>query len=104
MPVTSQQLYSAGHTDDLRQALVFITYLFPDAPLVGLGFSLGANVIVRYLAEEKDMSRLSAACVLSCVSRTVAKGWTCFNYHTASHGTLRRTQRRTSFSFRCSTI
>jgi predicted alpha/beta-fold hydrolase len=68
VPITSPQLYSAGHTDDLRQALFFINKLYPDAPLLGLGFSLGANVMTRYLAEEGTKSRLMSACALACVS------------------------------------
>lgn len=68
VPLTSGQLYSAGHTDDLRQALMYISNMFPDAPLLGIGFSLGANVIVRYLAEEGVHSRLRAGCALGCVS------------------------------------
>lgn len=65
--LTTGQLYSAGHTDDLRQALVYISQRYPVAPLYGLGFSLGANVMVRYLGEEGERSRLRAGCVLGCV-------------------------------------
>lgn len=67
MPLTSGQLYSAGHTDDLRQAVVYISQKYPRAPLLGLGFSLGANVMIRYLSEEGDKCRLRAACGLGCV-------------------------------------
>ncbi|KAL0946923.1 hypothetical protein HGRIS_013084 [Hohenbuehelia grisea] len=66
VPITSQQLYSAGHTDDIRQALMYIAHLYPKAPLLGVGFSLGANVVTRYIAEEGEQSRLSAACALAC--------------------------------------
>ncbi|TRM61226.1 hypothetical protein BD626DRAFT_631772 [Schizophyllum amplum] len=38
-PVTSQQLYSAGYTDDLRQEVLYIRHLYPNAPLLGIGFS-----------------------------------------------------------------
>ncbi|KAK0221491.1 AB-hydrolase YheT [Armillaria fumosa] len=55
-----------GPTDDLRQALLYISNHYPSAPLIGLGFSLGANIVLRYLAEEKELSRLSTACILSC--------------------------------------
>lgn len=68
VPVTSPLLYSAGHTDDTRQALMYIAKRYPKAPLLGLGFSLGANVVTRYLAEEGTQTRLHAACVLACVS------------------------------------
>ncbi|KAF5364641.1 hypothetical protein D9758_005639 [Tetrapyrgos nigripes] len=66
VPITSQQLYSAGYTDDLRTALMYISHQYPKAPLLGLGFSLGANIMVRYLAEEGEKSRLSAVCSLAC--------------------------------------
>jgi hypothetical protein len=68
VPMTSPLLYSAGHTDDTRQALMYIAQKFPKAPLLGLGFSLGSNVITRYLAEEGTQARLHAACALACVS------------------------------------
>jgi predicted alpha/beta-fold hydrolase len=45
--VTSPQLYSALHTDDLRQAVMYLSTLYPKAPFLGVGFSLGANVLVR---------------------------------------------------------
>jgi len=67
VPITSPQLYSAGHTDDLRQALFYISHRFPEAPLLGLSFSLGANVMTRYVAEEGEFSRLKSACILGCV-------------------------------------
>ncbi|KAF8959066.1 AB-hydrolase YheT [Flammula alnicola] len=66
VPLTSPLLYSAGHTDDTRQALMYIAQQFPKAPLLGLGFSLGSNVITRYLGEEGSQSRMHAGCVLAC--------------------------------------
>ncbi|KIY64253.1 AB-hydrolase YheT [Cylindrobasidium torrendii FP15055 ss-10] len=65
-PITGRQLYSAGWTNDIRQSLMFIQHKYPDAPLHGIGFSLGANVLVRYLAEEGDHSRLSSGVALAC--------------------------------------
>jgi len=66
VPITSQRFYSAGHTDDTRNALLYITNRFPKAPLLALGFSLGSNVITRYLGEEQANSRFHAACALAC--------------------------------------
>jgi uncharacterized protein len=68
VPITSPQLYSAGHTDDLRSALMYIAKLYPNAPLLGVGFSLGANILTRYIAEEGEHSRLASGCALACVS------------------------------------
>ncbi|KAF8521575.1 AB-hydrolase YheT [Hysterangium stoloniferum] len=64
--LTSAQLYSAGYTDDLRRALFYLSLKFPQAKMVGLGFSLGANVLTRYLGEEGENSKLISGCALAC--------------------------------------
>ncbi|KAL0577146.1 hypothetical protein V5O48_004860 [Marasmius crinis-equi] len=64
-PITSQRFYMAGETEDLRQALAYLSFKYPNAPLHGLGFSLGANMITRYVAQEGKNSRLWSACVLA---------------------------------------
>lgn len=44
-----------------------IAHKFPNAPLLGVGFSLGANVLTRYLGEEGEQSRVHSGCMLACV-------------------------------------
>ncbi|KAF8891543.1 AB-hydrolase YheT [Mucidula mucida] len=66
VPITSQRWYSGGCTEGLQQALMYLSHRYPDAPLLGLGFSSGANVLVRYLGEAQDQSQIRAACVLGC--------------------------------------
>ncbi|KAI9509362.1 AB-hydrolase YheT [Russula earlei] len=66
VPLTTPQLYSSCHTDDLRQALLYISHRYPTAPLLGLGFSLGANILTRYVAEEGEDCRFISACALAC--------------------------------------
>ncbi|KAJ7205002.1 AB-hydrolase YheT [Mycena pura] len=66
VPVTSPRLYTPGHTDDLRLALIYISQMYPEAPLLGVGFSMGAGILIRYLAEEGTASRLVAGCALAC--------------------------------------
>ena len=63
---------SAGYTDDIRSAILYISARYPRASLLGIGFSLGANVLTRYVGEEGTKCRLKAACVLACVSRVEA--------------------------------
>ncbi|KAN0060422.1 hypothetical protein ACQY0O_007752 [Thecaphora frezii] len=63
-PVTSPQLYSASKTSDLRSALLLLTQLYPKSPMVGIGFSLGANVLGKYLGEEGDDSPLLAGIIV----------------------------------------
>ncbi|KAG9128265.1 hypothetical protein FRC07_001906 [Ceratobasidium sp. 392] len=64
-PVTSPQLYHGGTTDDLRCALLYIRTRFPSAPLVGVGFSVGANMLAKYLGEEGSDSALCAGVCLA---------------------------------------
>ncbi len=54
VPVTSPQLYSAIKLADVRSALLLITKLYPNSPLVGIGFSLGGNILGRYFGVEGD--------------------------------------------------
>jgi hypothetical protein len=43
---------------------VYIASILPGSPLVGIGFSLGAAVMTRYLGEQGDRCRIGAATVL----------------------------------------
>ncbi|TYJ51641.1 hypothetical protein B9479_007775 [Cryptococcus floricola] len=66
VPVTSPQLYSAGTTSDLALALHHIASRFPSSKLLGIGFSLGASVLSRYLGEYGQDALLSSGVVLGC--------------------------------------
>lgn len=68
VPLTTAQLYSGAHTDDLRSTLLYLRDTYPEAPLLGIGFSLGANVLTRYVEEEGELCRFRSATVLGCVS------------------------------------
>jgi predicted alpha/beta-fold hydrolase len=45
--ITSPRLYSAAVTDDIRSVICYIRECIPDAPLIGIGFSMGANILVK---------------------------------------------------------
>ncbi|KAF8269782.1 AB-hydrolase YheT [Lactarius quietus] len=66
VPLTSPQIYGFSHTDDFRQAIHYIAQLYPHAPLLGIGFSLGGHILTRYVAEEGESCRLVSACTLAC--------------------------------------
>lgn len=66
MELTSPQMFSGGYTGDIRTTLLYVSSLYPDAPLLGVGFSLGANVLARYVGEEGEDCRLTSACVMAC--------------------------------------
>ena len=45
--------YHAAWTHDLRHVVALLHARFPAAPLLALGFSLGANILCNYLGEER---------------------------------------------------
>ncbi|KAL1915911.1 uncharacterized protein VTP21DRAFT_6299 [Calcarisporiella thermophila] len=48
------QLYNAGWTGDLELVVAHVQKLYPKAPLMAIGYSLGANLLVKYLGELGD--------------------------------------------------
>ncbi|KAJ2553601.1 hypothetical protein EV175_002885 [Coemansia sp. RSA 1933] len=65
-PLTTPKLYNAYDTSDYRDCVHHIHACFPDAPLVGVGFSLGANLLTKYLGEQGEASLLAAAVAVCC--------------------------------------
>lgn len=60
-PLTSPQLYCGAFTEDIRLAAREIKNRYPHAKLGLIGFSLGANVVVKYLGEEEANSPFDCA-------------------------------------------
>nr|POF17653.1 putative esterase [Quercus suber] len=59
--ITSSILYNARSTWDVRQVVKWARKKWPNRPLYGIGFSLGANIITNYIGEEGTSCELSAA-------------------------------------------
>ena len=59
------RFYHAGDTGDLAHVLDYLAERWPDAPLAAVGFSLGANVLLKYLGERGEESRIRAAAAVS---------------------------------------
>ncbi|KAL9680347.1 hypothetical protein QQ045_018225 [Rhodiola kirilowii] len=60
-PVTTSQFYSASFTGDLRAVVSHVGARYPKANLYAAGWSLGANILVRYMGEESDSCPLTGA-------------------------------------------
>ncbi|KAL5719011.1 embryogenesis-associated protein emb8 [Ranunculus cassubicifolius] len=60
-PVTTSQFYSASFTEDLREVVNHVKSRYPSSNLYAAGWSLGANILVRYLGEESNNCSLSGA-------------------------------------------
>eukprot|EP01084_Bolivina_argentea_P067892 123573_1 len=57
----SPQAYSVGYTEDLRQVIKYIHNKYPNRMLFGVGFSLGANYLAKYMGEESTNALLNGA-------------------------------------------
>lgn len=63
--LTSPKLYNAGATEDIRLIVRFLSsILCPLTPFHAVGFSLGANVLTKYLGEEGDRTIIKSAVVV----------------------------------------
>ncbi|KAI9934105.1 hypothetical protein ASPWEDRAFT_105427 [Aspergillus wentii DTO 134E9] len=59
--ISTGVLYNARATWDTRQTVKWLRKNFPNRPLFGIGFSLGANILTNYLGEEGEACQLKAA-------------------------------------------
>jgi uncharacterized protein len=59
------RFYHAGDTGDLAFVLDLLAGRNPGVPLGAVGFSLGANVLLKYLGERGDAARVRAAAAVS---------------------------------------
>lgn len=57
--------YHSGDTGDFRVLLRQLRERFPDAPLAAVGYSLGGNVLLKYLGEEGERSPLTTGAAVS---------------------------------------
>ncbi len=57
--------YHSGASDDIRWFVDYLSARFPDYRIYALGYSLGANALLKYLGESGSQSRLSGAMAVS---------------------------------------
>lgn len=63
--LTTPQMFNARATWDIRQTVKWLRKTFPNRPLYAIGFSLGANILTNYCAEEGAACELKAAIACS---------------------------------------
>lgn len=61
MKLTRDFLYLWGCTSDMREILAHIKVRYPHAPLFGVGYSAGSNLLTKYLGETGSESLIDAA-------------------------------------------
>ncbi|NRB25780.1 hydrolase [Shewanella sp.] len=57
--------YHSGDTQDLQENLSQLRLKYPDSPLLAVGYSLGGNVLTKYLGENANASLITRAVVVS---------------------------------------
>jgi len=57
--------YHSGHTEDLQTIYLLIREAEPDTALAALGFSLGGNVLLKWLGQQEKPPSLFAAAAVS---------------------------------------
>ena len=50
----ARNLYHSGRSEDISQALLKIEELYPETPVIAVGFSLSGNALLKLLGERKD--------------------------------------------------
>ncbi len=51
VPVTSTRIFTYGHTEDYAEMVANLEKRYPTSKIVSVGFSLGGNLISKYLGE-----------------------------------------------------
>ncbi|MEE2960375.1 MAG: hydrolase [Myxococcota bacterium] len=64
-PNRTMRAYHSGETEDLKEVLNHIKKQFPQRPLLACGFSLGGNVLLKYLGESGHNTLIDAAVAVS---------------------------------------
>jgi len=59
------RFYHAGDTDDVAFVLDLLAGRFPGVPLAAVGYSLGGNVLLKYLGERGEQARVRVAAGIS---------------------------------------
>ena len=80
--------YHSGDTQDISHSLQYLRQHFPQAKLLAVGYSLGGNVLAKYLGELQDNSAIDRAVVvsaplqLSACAKRLEKGFsTLYQWH-----------------------
>ena len=64
-PNRLRRAYHSGASDDIRWFIRFLSDRYPGRPIHALGFSLGANALLKYLGESGSQSGLQSALAVS---------------------------------------
>jgi abhydrolase domain-containing protein 2 len=73
--LTSRRIFTYGGTDDLQLVMDLVVETWPGKPIVGLGLSMGGNVLMKYLGEKPDRQKNFIGAVTVCQGYNILKAW-----------------------------
>ncbi|KAJ2365540.1 hypothetical protein IW150_006186, partial [Coemansia sp. RSA 2607] len=65
-PITAARPYDSGFTQDFRSAVAHVRRKNPASKLSAIGFSMGANILTKYIGEEASQCILACAVCVCC--------------------------------------
>ncbi|KAJ1644579.1 hypothetical protein LPJ64_003746 [Coemansia asiatica] len=65
-PLVTYRVPSFNYTDDLHEVVEYLSKDYPGTPLGAIGYSMGANILTKYLGEQGNECKLSAASTICC--------------------------------------
>ena len=74
LSLESPRVYSANDTGDLQVAVAGLRTMYPDAPIMLAGFSMGALLVTKFLAEAASSTAASGRVCSSSLSTALAHG------------------------------
>ncbi|XP_071498740.1 monoacylglycerol lipase ABHD2-like [Diadema antillarum] len=73
VPLTSPRIFTYGETGEYAAMVDYIREHHPSSKLVALGFSMGANIVVKYVGEEPSRQDDLMCCISVCQGYDVTK-------------------------------
>lgn len=71
-PNRKPQCYNSGDTNDFRYLISLVSNHYPKAPLAAVGFSLGGNILSKYLGETSSVPLKAAVAVCAPLNLSVS--------------------------------
>ncbi len=66
VPITSPRVFRYGDTEDFDGLVQDLGKRYPGSRLICVGFSMGGNIVAKYLGEEKEKSDNVVAGITAC--------------------------------------
>ena len=61
LSLTTPESFTAARTSDLKECIQYLSESYPSRPLVAIGYSLGAGILLNYLGQQQEIEEVEAA-------------------------------------------